>query len=485
MRSPENGGDRRLFVLGLDGTPPEFLFDRMLPVMPNVRRLLERGRRAALRTTDPPISVPAWPVMFTGVDPGSLGLYGFRHRRRGSYTDMTLPVSTDVPVRSVWELLSAAGLRVAVIGMPLGYPAPEVNGLYVSDFLTPPNGERTTYPPGLRAEIDAKHGTYQFDAVFRHGSRERVAQEIFEMTERRFRVAEDLYAREPWDVFALHEVGTDRLHHAFWKHFDPTDPAYVPGNPFADLAERYYALLDEGFGRLLAMADDRTDVMIVSDHGSMAMRGCFCINQWLEERGYLVLNHPPAGPGTPFEKVDVDWSRTTVWGAGGYYARLWFNLVGREPNGTLTPPQAADLRDRLVEELGTIEDPQGGPLPVQVLDPHDLYHAVTREAPDLMVYFGDLRFRSAATMGHDALMLPENDVGPDDAVHSLHGVFLYAPARGTVPAELPPFPLIDVAPTILRLMGAPVPGYIQGRAVDAVLAPSMPALKVEPSAVAT
>lgn len=465
-RTDPNG--RRLLVLGLDGVPPEFLFDRLLPFMPNVRPLVERGIRAPLRTTDPPISVPAWPVMFTGVDPGTLGLYGFRHRRPASYTDMSLPLSTDIPVPTIWKILSDLGRRVAVIGMPVGFPAPEVNGLYISDFLTPPNSEGTTFPPGLRAEIDREFGPYQFDVRFRSGDRERVARDIFEMTSRRFRVAEKLFAQEPWDVFALHEVGTDRLHHAFWKHFDPTHPEFERGNPFEKLAEQYYALVDEGIGRLLRAADDRTDVVIVSDHGSMAMRGCFCINQWLEQKGYIVLNQPPVRAGTPLEQVEVDWTRTTVWGAGGYYARLFFNLQGREASGTLTPPQAADLRERLVAELRQIETPDGATLGVEVLDPHGIYQKVRGDAPDLMVYFDELRFRSAGTMGHPSLYLKENDSGPDDAVHSPFGVFLYHPAGGTEPTLLAPFPVIDVAPTLLRLLGEKVPAHVQGHAVEAV-----------------
>lgn len=472
---PSNGG-RRLLVLGLDGVPPEFLFDRLLPAMPNVRALVERGVRASLRTTDPPISVPAWPVMFTGVDPGTLGLYGFRHRRRSSYTEMYLPLSSHLPVPTIWELLSQRGRRVAVIGMPLGYPAPEVNGIYISDFLTPPGGDHTTTPASLRAEIEAEFGPYVFDVSFRTGDRDRIAREIFEMTKRRFDVAESLYRREPWDVFALHEVGTDRLHHAFWKQFDREHPGFVAGNPHENVADAYYALVDEGIGRLLAAADDRTDVVIVSDHGSMAMRGCFCINQWLEERGYLVLNHPPPAPGTPLEQVDVDWSRTTVWGAGGYYARLFLNVQGREPLGVLTREQATELRQTIAAELRATVGPDGEPMRVEILDPRELYRSVVGDAPDLMVYFDELRIRSAGTMGHPSLFLTENDSGPDDAVHSPYGVFLFAPGRGHEGRELPPFSVIDVTPTLLARLEEPIPEHVQGRVVlDVVHAGADPA----------
>ncbi|MCI4356087.1 MAG: alkaline phosphatase family protein [Thermoplasmata archaeon] len=471
---PGGGGTsatgRRLLIFGLDGVPPELLFDRLLPRMPNVQALVERGVRAPLRTTDPPISVPAWPVMFTGVDPGTLGLYGFRHRRPHSYTDMYLPASSDVPVPTIWQILSERGRRVAVVGMPLGFPPPAVNGVYVSDFLTPPGSEVTTFPPELRAELDRPGEPYLYDVAFRSGDLDRVAREIFEMTRRRFRAAERLYDLEPWDVFALHEIGTDRLHHAFWKHFDRTHPQFQPGNPYERVAEEYYALVDDGIGRLLERVGDRTDVVIVSDHGSMAMRGCICVNQWLEENGYLVLRHPPARPGTPLEECDVDWRRTTAWGAGGYYARLFLNVRGREPEGVVAPGQVDAVRAQLIEDLQRLCGPDEEPISVEVFQPERLYHAVAGDSPDLMVYFDGLRIRSAGTMGHPTGFLPENDTGPDDAVHGPYGVFLYAPAGGGEPRVLPEFPVVDVTPTLLRILGEPVPEHMQGRAVEAVAA---------------
>ena len=67
--------------------------------------------------------------MLKGVDPGTLGLYGFRHRRAGSYNDRSIPSSRDLPVPTIWEMLSERGRRVAVVGMPSGYPPIPVNGL--------------------------------------------------------------------------------------------------------------------------------------------------------------------------------------------------------------------------------------------------------------------------------------------------------------------------------------------------------------------
>jgi predicted AlkP superfamily phosphohydrolase/phosphomutase len=466
MGPPTNSRDapKRLLIIGLDSAPPDFFFDRVLPFMPNVQRLLKGGVRAPLRTTDPPVSVPAWPVMFTGVDPGTLGFYGFRHRMNHSYTRYYTPTSTLLPVPTLWKLASDRGKRVAVIGMPPGYPPPKVNGCYISDFLTPDGARDYAYPDSLRTEIESKWGSYEFDVVFRADERVQLYENIRRMTEKRFSIAEELYQRERWDIFAIHEIGVDRIHHAYTKYFDRNHAEFQAGNPFEHVAEEYYGFVDAQMGRLLKHIDDETLVVVASDHGSMPMEGCFCINQWLVEKGYLTLRETPK-PGTPLEKSDVDWSRTTVWSAGGYYARIFFNLAGREANGVVPPEGLSALRERLVKDLLAISGPDGRPLGVQVLDPRTVYHTVRGDPPDLMVYFGDLKWRSAGTMGHPSNYLRANDTGPDDAVHGREGVLVLFDPRVTDGRELPSQAIIDVTPTLLSILGEPIPAHVQGKPI--------------------
>jgi predicted AlkP superfamily phosphohydrolase/phosphomutase len=457
-----------MIVIGLDSASPEYLFGRCLPFMPNVRRLLGAGVHGALRTTDPPISIPAWAVMFTGVDPGTIGFYGFRHRRNHSYTDTYGPTSDLLPVPSFWELMSDRGKRVCVVGMPPGYPAPEVNGLYVSDFLTPPDGKESTYPRELAAELEKRYGPYVFDVTFRAQERRQLYRDIVAMTQQHFAIAEELYLREKWDVFGIHEVGTDRLHHAYTQYFDPKHHSYVAGNPFEFVLEDYYRALDQSIGRLVAHADRETLVVIASDHGSMPMEGCFCINQWLIERGYLVLRQPVSSP-VALEKAAVDWNRTRVWGAGGYYARLFFNVKGREPSGILSPDEIPAISAQIRSELASLPGPDGRPMPTQVLEPRELYKEVRGDPPDLMVYFGELKWRSAGTLGHPSLYLRENDTGPDDAVHSYDGVFaLYDPAQSSS-REIAQQQIVDVTPTLLQLLGESIPPHVQGRPMREVV----------------
>ncbi len=433
--------------------------------MPHLRALLERSRYGTLRSTDPPITVPAWAVMFTGMDPGSLGLYGFRHRKPGSYTEMYTPTPQMIPYPAVWDLLSRQGRRVAVIGMPPGYPPPRVNGIYVSDFLTPDDAKDFVTPAALASEISQATGGYEFDITFRAEDRPRVERELFAMTRKRFQLARYLWQKEPWDFFALHEIGPDRLHHAFWKFFDPQHPRFVAGSEYGDVADRYYALIDEEIGKFLALVPEDVSILVVSDHGSQGMDGCFCINEWLQERGYLRLRAPVTKPGTPLEESDVDWSRTVAWGAGGYYARIFFNIKGREPQGVLTPAEVPEFVLRLTKELSAVRRPDGVYLGVQVLDPHQAYRSARGDPPDLMLYFGDLRWRSAGSLGHPSLFLTENDTGPDDAVHSFDGFFLFVDPTFHGVKHLPPQEILDMAPTLLSHLGLEIPANMQGRAI--------------------
>ncbi|MGA8542790.1 MAG: alkaline phosphatase family protein [Thermoplasmata archaeon] len=456
----------RVLAIGLDSMPPSLLFDRFLPRMPNVQALLRRSTFGTLTSTDPPITVPAWAVMFSGMDPGSLGLYGFRHRRPGTYWDMYIPSSRTVLQPLLWDRLSRAGKRSCIIGMPPGYPPPHVNGVFISDFLTPDHAADFVFPASLREEIQRVAGGYEFDVTFRADDRERIGTQLTEMTRKHFAVARHLWAKEKWDFFALHEIGPDRLHHTFWKYFDPGHPRYEANPKFQSIVEEYYVMLDGEIGRLLAEVPEDVRVLLLSDHGSQAMAGGFCINEWLIQRGHLTLKGPRPPPGTPLEKAVIDWSKTRAWGAGGYYARIFYNIRGREPEGILDPTEVPSFEAQLGKELRDLRRPDGASLEADVRAPREVYHEVRGDPPDLMVYFGNAAWRSAGTVGYDSLFLTENDTGPDDSVHSFDGIYsITAPATGGG-VRGPTQKLIDIGPTLLELIGLPVPDGLQGRVIE-------------------
>jgi predicted AlkP superfamily phosphohydrolase/phosphomutase len=446
---------RRVAVLGLDSVPPELLFDKLLDKLPNFAKMYKEGLHGKLRTCDPPITVPAWMVMMTGKNPGELGIYGFKHRKGHSYSDGYIVTSANVHERTVWEVLSDRGRRSVVLGVPPGYPVKHVtNACTVSCFLTPSADRPFTNPEELRDEVTrAAGGKYIFDVTFRTEDRGEVKRELFEMTEKRFDVAEYLAKTKPWEFFMMHEIGFDRLHHAFWKFFDPKHPKYVMGNEYEGIDMEYYSMVDRRIGRLVPIFGEDCTTFVVSDHGSKAMMGGFCVNQWLEREGYLAFKKRPTEP-TDLDKAEIDWSRTKAWGWGGYYARIFFNVKGREAQGIVEPSSLEEEKKRLSERISKIKDHTGRTMRNWTTEPIKLYGTAIGDKPDLMVYFDDLSWRSAGTVGHDSLYLFENDTGPDDSVHSMDGVFMmHRPGRDLGGREVKGMRVEEMAPTLLSLLG--------------------------------
>jgi predicted AlkP superfamily phosphohydrolase/phosphomutase len=157
---------------------------------------------------------------------------------------------------------------------------------------------------------------------------------------------------------------------------------------------------------------------------------------------------------TDIDKADINWSKTKAWGWGGYYARIFFNVKGREPEGIVDKKDLEREKAELTRRIMGITDDKGNKLQNQVLVPDELYGTAIGDKPDLMVYFGDLFWRSAGTIGHPSNYLFENDTGPDDSVHSMNGIFMmYDPRRNYSSEEIKGAHIEDIAPTLLNMYG--------------------------------
>ncbi len=458
------GKQPKVVVIGLDCAEPRLVFQRLRGQLPNLERLMARGTCGQLRSCDPPITVPAWSVMMSSKDPGTLGIYGFRNRRDYSYDKMSFATGAAVREPRVWDLLGRAGKEVILLGVPGTYPVRPVNGVQVGCFLTPGIDNDYTYPAALKDEIARLVHPYMVDCPdFRTEDKARLRDDIYTMTAKRFTLARHLLRTKPWDFFMMVEMGTDRMHHAFWKFLDPAHPRYQPGNPWEQVIPDYYRYVDAQVGFLLEEVPEDALVLVVSDHGAKAMDGGICINEWLIEQGYLVLHRYPERP-TRFADLAVDWSRTRAWSEGGYYARVFVNVKGREPEGVIAPAEYERFRDRLAREIEAIPDDQGRPLATRVFRPEDVYRRVNGIAPDLFAYFDELRWRSVGTVGLGTIQTFENDTGPDDANHAEEGLYIAAGPGVSAGRTWGGRNLMDVAPTILRAFGMEVPADMQGRA---------------------
>ncbi|NJP07010.1 MAG: phosphodiesterase [Chloroflexaceae bacterium] len=460
----------QLLVIGLDCAEPSLVFERWRDDLPNLRRLMQQGAYGRLQSCIPAITVPAWSCLLSGRDPGELGIYGFRNRADRSYAEMRIADSQAVRFPRLWELLGQAGWRVAVLSVPGTSPPPAVHGSLISCFLTPSLQVSYTHPPELAQTItEWLPEPYLIDVPnFRSEDKQRILADIYTICDQRFALAQRLLADEQPDLLLMVEMGVDRIHHAFWRHMDPQHPRFVPDSPFAQVIHDYYCHVDAQIGRLLAACAEETVVLVVSDHGARALMGGFCLNQWLIDEGYLVLHEQPAGP-QPLDWRQVNWSQTRAWGAGGYYGRIFLNVQGRESEGAIAPATYEHERQTLATRLEALSGPDGQPMGNRAFVPKTIYQRVRGIAPDLIVYFGDLAWRSVGTIGVEQHYTLENDTGPDDANHAQDGLFIWVdpqhPGQGQ---QVVGASMYDIVPTLLKRWQLAAPAGLRGRVLDAL-----------------
>jgi predicted AlkP superfamily phosphohydrolase/phosphomutase len=454
---------KKVMVLGWDGVPPRIVFDSLRDDLPNLNALLKTSIYGPLRSTTPPITIPAWMSMTTGCDPGQLGLYGFRHRAPGNYKHEWIPDSTKVRTPKIWDLVGEKNGKVVVIGVPPTYPPPKVNGLLVSGFLAPDTNHPYTYPKSFANTISNVVGEYLLDVFYRTNEKEELLSSLFEMVKKRHKLAKYIIKNEEWNLFFLMEIGSDRLHHGFWKYYDKSHLGYEKNNTYESRFVEFYKLLDQQLGEILELISPDTLFILVSDHGAKSRHGVFCINQWLQKNGYLSLKKKATHP-LPFKKLEVDWGSTRAWAWGGYYARIFINVEGYEESGTIPPEQYDDFRDELAQALIKITGPNGVSWENIVVKPEEVYIECKGDYPDLMVYFDDLNWRVSSAMGHESMYFYDDNSGPDDAVHDWNGIHVVKYPGEKLGIKMS-HNILDIAPTILRFMNIKIPNYMSGQVI--------------------
>jgi predicted AlkP superfamily phosphohydrolase/phosphomutase len=401
--------------------------------------------------------------MSTSQDPGSLGVYGFRNRLDYSYNSMQLVSSQSIKALSIWDQLASQGKKSIIVGLPPGFPPRQINGISIGCFLTPDTVQAEfTYPSTFKEKITELVGEYPTDVKgFRTDDKEWLKKEIFEMSRKQWQVVRWLLKDQKWDYFQFVDIGLDRIHHGFWNCFDKQHVQYEPGNPHEDVIPEYYRWIDGQIGSVLALLDKDTVVLVVSDHGAQSLHGGFAVNEWLAKEGLLALEEFPKEV-TPFSKLKINWAKTQVWSEGGYYARLFFNVMGREPRGVIPVTEYNAFQDEMKARFEGLTDDKGQLLNSLVFKPKQIYKNVRNVAPDLIVHFGGLSWRSIGGMGYGRFHVRENDTGPDACNHAQFGMFLLSAPDCTLRGEFHGARLIDMAPTLLDLAGYEIPNSMQG-----------------------
>jgi predicted AlkP superfamily phosphohydrolase/phosphomutase len=507
--------DRRVFAVGLDGAT----LDLIRPwaeegKLPTFGRILEEGSSGPLRSTIPPVTGPAWVSFMTGKNPGKHGVGDFLQRATGQYR-RGLADATSVKAEPFWLTAGRQGKRVGVINVPVTYPPYQVNGFLISGLLTPRNTGNLAYPPGLAKELRGAIGGYRvnLDHFYAKGSGDEFLADLRELVDTRKKAAKYLMTRYEWDFFMVHFIATDWVQHFLWHCMDPTHPRFNESE-----AQRYgtailevYQQLDGALGELMGGLDQDTVLLVMSDHGFGPFHKYVYLNNWLLEKGLLFLKRGPATrfkhalfragltPSALYQALarlklvkvafkaskkqrydvlstlflswqDIDWQRTRAY-ASGNVGQIFVNLRGREPQGAVEPGREYEaVREQIVAMLGGLTDPETG---VPVIE-----HIYKREE----IYSGPYVDQMA-----DILFLPRNleyvATGLSDFVsnevvapsfaysgtHRMDGIFML---RGDVikaGSIAEGASIVDMAPTIMHILGLPVPRDMDGRVLTELL----------------
>jgi predicted AlkP superfamily phosphohydrolase/phosphomutase len=459
----------------------------------------------------------------TGKNPGKHGLFDFLEPEPGSH-GFRFTNASSRHAESLWSILSRQGRKVGVINVPMTYPPEKVNGYLISGLDTPDERSPYMFPDELKQELTSQSIPYRID--IRHigntrndRRRDQVLHEFLDIETLRTRTLKYLSQRYPADFRMLVYSATDQVQHHFWQYMDPKHDKYDPKG-----AERYghairdtYIHLDRQIAEILQETGEDTIVMLMSDHGfgpcsNVRLR----VNQAFENAGLLAFKGEGAVGKTLrsaagildrilrstlsahakrliaswfprlrvwFEAVDeakVDWSRTKVHTneVSRNFPTIWLNHAGANPDGVVLPEQVEATLRAAEEALTRLKDPETGqPVVSHVYRTRDFYQGpYASTAPDLIPsWWEDGFLLEQSVPGGKATPVVERSHTPIAggvefaASHRMEGVFAIAGGPVRAGHSFRTAEIIDVAPTVLYLMGLPIPGDMDGKPLLEVL----------------
>src|SRR5689334_11163156 len=458
----------RVLIVGWDGADWEVL-DPLLARgdLPNLERLIARGRRGVSRSCLPSHSWAAWPTFLTGLDPAGHGVFDILEHRPGAARRM--PVSSRSILAPTWPMrLSDAGRRVLVVNVPLTYPALPVNGVCIAGGVIPAGGA-WSHPAdaGERLGWPINGGSW---TTFR-GRPLDLVDDVERVTRARGAAMRRLLDEEPWDAACMVFVSPDRIQHCLLEYVHPGHPdhARAAATDVADRVRGVYRLLDDELGGLLERTDEDDLVLLMSDHGHQPCTRALNMNKVLEHQGLLRLGRGSTLVGMlawgPTRAVarraydlfrlhgkvavptqPVDWSATRAYtsvvstGEGVSVA-----LAGREPRGAVAAADYERVREEVAQALLEFTDPETGARPIAAVRRKEdvLDGPYLDRAPDLLLEPAPLY-----SLTHARAMVEAADWLSGD--HRPEGIYVAAGAGFEPAGELS---LADFAGIVLRATG--------------------------------
>ena len=499
----------RVLLLGLDG----ITYNVLEPAfeaghLGNYRRLLEASASGYLTSTIPPYTPPGWTSIFTGVNPGKHGIFGFT---LGNVQQVKGLVRLDrVTAPAIWNAVNAQGQRIGLFNIPMTYPAPAVEGFSVSGMLTPEGGGETpenfTHPVSLGDEISSVVGSYEIDIEVNYDEDWR-STAIIERLSRNLaakRKALHHLLTEHGDVPMLFSVleAPDRLMHVHYKYIDPRCEHFgrPEAEPIRERAWEFFDEIDEVIGDLLAWAGNDAYIMTMSDHGFGPKDKSVNVNVAL--RDWDMLSVSGAGsvtrsagvrkaarrlkkvlPKSVWQKAkgvaqsSIDWSRTKAFSAPIPQQGIYVNLEGREPHGIVPESQYEAVRDEIIERFSALVDPDDGkPVVDRIYKREEVLEGPqSPNAPDLFPVCRAYSYELSDGLYSPAVLDDYRDL--PRGFHHMDGVFGVAGPGIEGQSGLRAH-LLDVMPTALHLAGLKIP-EVDGRVLSELLPESLGAPRIE------
>ena len=359
---------RRTLIIGLDGVPHALLIDLAEKgIMPSVKALIEDGVLKRMSPSIPDVSSVSWSSIITGRNPGEHGVFGFTYLIKGTYT-LAFHDFTKLRAPTFWQ--ADPSRRYMIINVPSTYPALELNGFMVSGFVSP-DLSKAVYPPsyikylrevGYRIDIDVERGRRSPMLLFK---------ELSDVLKARLDLCKRLWKKVKWDVLMFVITGTDRLEHFLWSAYEEAD------HEWHEHFLSFFQEVDRAIGELVGRLKDRDNLIMLSDHGMERLYIEVNLNALLASEGYLILGDEPRRgygnirPGTQAFALEP--------------SRIYLNLEGKFPRGSVRPEEADDVLEELTD-LFTKLKWDGKKVVKKVWRKEDIYHGPYMEdAPDLVL----------------------------------------------------------------------------------------------------
>lgn len=489
----------KVLIIGLDGATWNILDAFLLEnYMPNLKKLKDKGYSGILQSTEPPITPVAWTTCITGCKPQKHGILGWYEY---SFEEdlLTTTTSNNCLVPNMWQELSYQGYNIVSINVPGTYPCQKINGFLVCGFGCPGPQSEFTYPKNLKNEIMDNISDYDVMATWNKSAKQdpKALEGNLKCVERSFKqrleVAKMISHKIEWDVMMVQFQDTDLIAHVLWSYLDKnTRDNYVLQR---DRLFRVFKRLDEIIGELLDLAST-SDLMVavVSDHGLCRRIAEIKPNVLLAKWGYLRAKssfrrkrdrwskkinllrgksekHEDIGVKQP-RNSDFDWRHSKAMvihsPINGY---LFLNVKGRQPYGIVEPGQEYEniLRD-LKKRFEQCINPENSERVFEKVDtPEKVYGATgahIQNCADLILVPKN-GYEMKVSWSNKRKFLKSFSLSHLEGSHHREGMYLFSGTNVNCHVNQPVH-IVDIAPTIYAALGAKLPSYLDGRALESI-----------------